>query len=331
MPIIRKQLKPADVYPDNIRYNAGTDAVQSLINGNWVDNPEADPRHQTNLPPRATSQTDCDAAQSVVDALKGQIAGISDAIENGSTLFTIAGIILSIFTFGAFAVFISIALTIGDAMLNAGTAAIEAALTNTVWEQLRCIIFCQMDDNGRIDAAGLTAIETKVNDQIGGLGATIINSMLSLAGEGGINNLGAIGTSTGDCSGCGCAPVCEEALNPDNWTFGIVISAVIEAGGTILYELASEDNGGTQNVQWKDKGTEGCCCVVDYLIHNPDSLPGYWTSQCGANQYNFSIEPTNVCAEGFAIYQNSISTPFLIGVRFKCACDAPGACEGDCV
>lgn len=204
MPIIRRKLDVNTVYPANMRYDEGTDTVQSNVNGDWIDNPEADPRHQTTLPPRITANPACDAAQSVVDAIKSQVDGTVDAIDNGKTAFTIAGIILSVFTFGTFAVFVTIALGIADAMLGFGTTAIEAALTSTAYETLRCILFCQMDSQGRITADDLADIQSQVTDQIGGIGATIINSMLALAGEGGINNLASTGTSTGDCDDCDC-------------------------------------------------------------------------------------------------------------------------------
>lgn len=205
MPIIRKKLDANSVYPSDLRYDEGTDTVQRKVGDEWKNSPESDPRHQTTIPPHVTDDTACDAAQSVVDALKGQVAGVNDAIDNSSTLFTIAGIILSIFTFGTFGVFISLALATADAMVGYGSAAIEAALTEPVWEQLRCILYCAMDGNGRLNESGLAEVEAQVSSEIGGLAATIINQMLSLAGEGGINNLGGLGTSdSADCSGCGC-------------------------------------------------------------------------------------------------------------------------------
>lgn len=196
---------PDEVYPSDLRYDEVTDTVQKKVGDEWKDSPESDPRHQTTVPPHITDDTACDAAQSVVDALKTQVAGITDAIDNASTLFKIAGIILSIFTFGAYGVFISLALTVADSMVGYGSAAIEAALTEPVWEQLRCILYCNMDGQGRISESDLGAVQAQVTTEIGGLAATIINQMLSLAGEGGVNNLGALGTSDGaDCSGCGC-------------------------------------------------------------------------------------------------------------------------------
>lgn len=211
MPIIRKKLIPDEVYPSDLRYNEGEDTIESFINGEWVENPDADPRHQTTFPPRITAATECDAAQSVTDALKNQVEQIITAIENTSTLFTIAGIILSLFTFGTFGVFISLALTAADSMVGAGSAALEAALTDPVWEQFKCILFCAMDAQGRLTQPKLGEVIDQVNDQIGGLAAATINQMLTLAGEGGINNIAAIGTSEGDCSECDTCP--------DEWCF----------------------------------------------------------------------------------------------------------------
>lgn len=210
MPIIRRQLKPSDVYPDDLRYNEATETVQSFVNGDWVDNPAADPRRQTTLPPRLTSDPACDAAQSVTDALSAQISSILTAIDNAGTAYTIAGLILGLLAFGPFGIFIGIALFIADIMLSAGTTALEAALTPAVYDTFKCILFCEMDAQGRIDAADLATIQVEVSSQIGGLGATILNAMTSLAGEGGINNLASLGTSTGDCSECDCGIVCGE-------------------------------------------------------------------------------------------------------------------------
>jgi hypothetical protein len=207
MPIIRRQLKPSDVYPDDIRYNSDTDTVQRNINGVWQDSPESDPRTQTTLPTRDTADPRCDGAQSIADAIENQISQILTAIDNAQTVATIAGLVLGLFSFGVFAIFINIALAIAGYMLDAGTAAIEAALPPSAYEDLACILYCHMDNNGRINKGDMANIQSEVTDQVGGLGATILNDMLSLAGEGGLNNLAAVGTSTGDCDECACATV----------------------------------------------------------------------------------------------------------------------------
>ena len=210
MPMIRKQLKPSDVYPDDIRYNPSGDKVEVLIDGVWTEAPESDPRQQTTLPPRLTADPACDGAQSIADALQNQIAGITTAIDNSLTLFQIAGLILGLFSFGVFAIFINIALAIADYMFGLGSAAIEAALPPSAYDTVACILYCHMDDNGRINKGDLQNIQQDMVDQLGATGGTIINQMLQLAGEGGLNNLAAAGTSTGSCGGCGCATTwCE--------------------------------------------------------------------------------------------------------------------------
>lgn len=221
MPIIRRKLDPSTVYPANIRYNADTDTVQSNVNGDWVDNPAADPRNQTTLPPRLTSDTACDAAQSVVDAIKGQIDGTVEAIDNSSTLFTIAGIILSFLSFGVFAVLVDLVLFIADQMVAAGSAAIEAALTEDAYDKLKCALKCHMNGSGRLVSGGLAAVQAEIGITVGGLGASIINQMLQLAGEGGVNNLASLGTATGecgDCDECGCGFVTNADVGGwDRW------------------------------------------------------------------------------------------------------------------
>lgn len=246
MPIIRKQLKPSDVYPEDIRYNSDTDTVQSLINDEWVDNPEADPRTQTTFPPRVTSDTPCDAAQSVVDALKGQIDQTITAVSNASTAATIAGIILGLFTFGLFEIFITIALGIAGAMIDAGEAALTAALTDPVYDQLKCILDCEMDSSGRLNESSFAVVQSRVTDEIGGLAATIINAMLSLAGFGGINNLASLGTSTGDCSECGCVETwCYDFdFTISSWSSFVSVDLGTWVGGTGYVGVGYGSGGG---------------------------------------------------------------------------------------
>jgi len=221
MPLIRKQLKPSDVYPDDIRYNPSGDKVELFIDGEWKEAPGSDPRKNNTLPPRVTSDTKCDAAQSVADALENQINGIVTAIDNAATVFTIAGIILSILSFGVFAIFISIALGIADFMIGLGATAIQAALPPSAYDTIKCIFYCHMDDDGRITAEKIPVIQQEMVDQLGATGGSIINTMIDLAGFAGINGMAAVGSSTGDCTACPCA---------DEWCY--------------LFDFVNDNNGG---------------------------------------------------------------------------------------
>lgn len=205
MPVIRRKLDPNEVYSETTRYDQDTDTVQSLVNGSWVDNPTADPRTQTLFPPISTSDPACDGAQRASDAFEGQITEIINLINESNTFFTIAGAILALFEFGPFGLFIALAIALAHAMLDIGATALTAAFPGDVWDKFKCILFCHMGSDGRVKPGELSAIQSDVSVQIGGIAATILNAMLSLAGEGGVNNLAALGTATGDCSGCDCS------------------------------------------------------------------------------------------------------------------------------
>lgn len=311
MPIIRKKLAPKEVYPEDIRYNADTDTVQSFVNGDWVDNPEADPRTQTTFPPHTTSDTACDAAQSVVDAFKVKIDDILTAIDGAATVFTIAGIILSVFTFGVFAIFVSLALGIGHEMLDAGTSALSAALTDPVYHTLACILRCHMDSNGRLNEGQLGVVTTEVTDQIGGLGATILNGMLNLAGEGGINNLAALGASTGDCSDCGCTEPCATAVD-NGFEYGtdLVYDVDTGTGITTITGSAVEVVPGTFVVRWgfiADSIPDGCHFGAFTTIGGSDS---YYYREVGEADGSFhgSISYSGLITDAGPLCLNMLQT-----------------------
>lgn len=257
MPVIRKKLSPDEVYPSTIRYNPDTDQVESLIDGVWTPNPAVDPRINTLFPPRITSDSRCDAAASVSAAFQGQIGEIITAIDNAATAFTIAGLILGLLSFGVFAIFISIALAIADAMIGAGSSALTAALTPAVWEQFTCILYCNMDGNGRLVPGGWEQVQLDVASQIGGLAGTTLNAFVALAGEAGINNLASQGTSTGSCSGC---TDCD-CLHP----FDVMIGDFIDIGddGTGHYIQLTAVASGHNGIPafWAVVGGEDFCCT----------------------------------------------------------------------
>jgi hypothetical protein len=236
MPIIRRKLDPAVIYPTTQRYNEDSDTVQSFVNGEWVDNPASDPRLQTLFPPRTTGDTKCDAAESVKDAFKNTIDNTITLISESKTFFSIAGAILALFEFGPFGLFIVLAIALANAMLDAGTISLEAALTDPVYHTFACILYCHMDGDGRI-TGHMAEIQTDIDNQIGGLAAVVLKAMLFIAGEGGVNNLASLGTSTGDCSDCEC---CECDLTA--WT-EVVGNTITYFGDCIAEIVASTGHG----------------------------------------------------------------------------------------
>jgi hypothetical protein len=317
MPIIRRKLQAADVYPDDVRYNSTTGHVQSFISGSWVDNPAADPRLQTSFPPIATADPKCDGAKSVSDALKNTINGVVTAIDGAQTTFTIAGIILSLFEFGVFAIFIDIALFIANAMLTAGTAAITAALTDPVYDTLTCIFFCRMDSNGHLPPGGFALVQADVNEQIGGLGATVLNFMISLAGEGGINNLSSKGTSTGDCSGCSCEP----CANQDTWTApnpGITGHLTGNSGSDwVEWESDLYSGDGQWYITGSNTDNTTCCKIVLFeIMTEGGTFPGgHEVILCGSSTIRDDVAPDD--GSELWVFQMRCNMSMVVRVHFS--------------
>jgi hypothetical protein len=316
MPIIRKKLDENAVYPTNLRYNQATDTVQSLINGVWTDNPEADPRNQTTFPPRITADPACDAAQSVTDAIHGQIDEILVAIDNAATLFTIAGIILSIFTFGAYALFVTLALGIGDQMVGFGSTAIQAALTEPVYETLRCILNCHMNNQGRVKPGEFNQILADVTAQIGGIGATILNAMLSLAGEGGVNNLAGLGTATGDCDLCDCGIACGDPLQV---TIGTVLEEYIENGRKVLRVQSaafSTFQDVSLGVYGQPAGDYPCCHIFAWVHYFGGAINNTAYTTCTGTVFDPGNPETHEVSHAAWNTVPGDNTPFIINIVF---------------
>lgn len=315
MPIVRVKLDANTVYPTNLRYNPDTDTVQSLINGTWTDNPQADPRTQTTFPARITANPACDAAKSVSEAIKAQIDQTIEAVNNAKTAFTIAGLILGLFTFGLFDIFVAIALAIANVMIDAGGTALSAALTPTTFDTLTCILYCQFGSNGRLKPGGLAQAMSDVSDQIGGLGATILNAMLALAGEGGINNLAAQGTATGDCSACDCGIDCGA---PELVTIGTVLEEYIEDGRRVL-RVQSAAFSTFQNVSigiyGQPAGDYPCCHIFAWTTYfGSVTETGYTT--CPGVVVDPGNPETHDVAHATWNTSPGDSSPFIINIVF---------------
>jgi len=281
LPVIRRKLDPNQVYSTNTRYNEETDTVQSFVNGDWVDNPLADPRTQNLFPPITTSDPTCDAAQSVSDAFEDQINGIITLISESNTFFTIAGALLALFEFGPWGVLIILAIAIAHVMLDAGATALTAAFVGDTWDKFKCILFCHMDTNGRVKAGEFGQIKDDVSTKIGGLAETILNAMLDLAGEAGVNNLAASRTVTGDCADCDCAPPCDlEAWT--EWTALGSLGTIIDV--TDDYIEVQSENAGAFGAQAAGIYNPSDCCTFDHSTSDGNNAGlNYYYSLCGHN------------------------------------------------
>lgn len=223
--VLRKRLAPDQVSPTNLRYNVDCDCVQQTYDGGdtWIDNPGQDPRHSVTyqFPPVGGDDPKCQAAanqvrflNNVIDETLSNIAIAGDAL---SLALTILPFIVEL---GPFAILFDLVLALAGILISAGATAINAAFTNDVYDQLLCIFYCAIEDDGTVTADDLAEIETKVGEDIGGLVQVVIDAMLLVTGEVGMTNEGTIGDAPADCSDCECTWEHTVDLTTENYAYG---------------------------------------------------------------------------------------------------------------
>lgn len=228
MKIIRGKLDAAQVSNPSIRYNPDTDQIEMSPDGGttWNPAPGSDPRHSLAFlrPPVAGSSKQCDAAANMTKWLHDFIDQMLFDFELVGTVTTIINsILLSLNELTAgYATFLELISELAETISTAGAVALAAAFTSTEYDLLTCIFYCNVDVNGRVDANGLSIIQSEITAQLNTTAALITNAILSIQGEIGLSNAGAIGGQTGDCSGCASCDWCHVwgagFTNLNNWT-----------------------------------------------------------------------------------------------------------------
>lgn len=205
MQIVRKYLSPDEVSPPGLRYDPDCDCVQVSPDGGttWTDDPGADPRHNPAylLPARTGGTARCDSAESAMQHFKSLVDGF---IAGGTILGVVNLWVGLLFFIPGVNVLIALLLSIAEALFDTGVVVVDAAMTDPVYDQIKCILFCHMDDDGQVSAEQFTAINDEISSMIGGVPATVWSLVTSAWGEVGLSNAGASGEYTGDCDDCDC-------------------------------------------------------------------------------------------------------------------------------
>jgi hypothetical protein len=89
------------------------------------------------------------------------------------------------------------------ALLTIGSAAINSAFTETVYDDLLCIFYENMDADGQVSAAQFADILTAIDGLDSVVNATM-DLFFNVWGEVGLSNAGASGSETGECNCGGC-------------------------------------------------------------------------------------------------------------------------------
>lgn len=205
MKFVRRKISVESIDPPNTRYDETCDCVQTRASDTspWVQDDAADPRHGTRylLPPRTGGTARCDAAENMMQHFKAQV----DAFLTAATIlqFVNAVLTLAAIFIPALGILAKLIFVIADALLTIGASVIDAAMTAEVYDQIKCIIYDNIGEDGQMSAAQLADIQTAIDTQIGGTPNLVFDLFTGLWGEVGWSNAGAVGEFVGDCDDCG--------------------------------------------------------------------------------------------------------------------------------
>jgi len=267
MKFVRRKLSEDAVQPANTRWDETCDCVETRASAAspWIDTPAADPRHADSfrLPAREGGTAKCDAAEAMTQHFKASV----DAFLTSANILLFVNAIIAIVGvfFAPIALFSKAIFILFEALLTIGTTVVDEAMTEEVYEQIKCILFNNIGEDGQMSAAQLATIQSQIDSEIGGTPNLVFDLFAGLWGEVQWSNAGATGEYTGDCEECaegtcfeqvyvaGSAPInlyfhsgewnTGGALN-SNWTPYTSLNVSINLGdtvGTCQYDSAAFD------------------------------------------------------------------------------------------
>jgi hypothetical protein len=236
------------VTPVQFQYNEFL-ILQISVDGGvtWTDAPEFDPRNNStrfpDVPVEGADQC-CVHADSAVLLIKEQVG---DQLTDDMTRYTLAQLINDwVQTLIATSnPFLALMTVISNQIFALVIATLRPALTNDVYEQLRCIIVCHMADDFSFDETRWTAARAQILADVAGIAGIFLEHLIFLIGQVGLTNLvrAGAGSPDADCSGCFCPSDFVDVFVTE--TAGEFVSRVDEiltaraiAGGPSNYVLA---------------------------------------------------------------------------------------------
>lgn len=191
------------------RYNPTTGELESSPDGTtWTENRGIDPRF-TGVRNALSTAVDCDDAKYIVGYVQEYLERSLDDLDLAGNIMSAVGIatgvLIAVLSGGILAAAV---IPMIAAIYNVGASAVRTALTSAVWEELVCIVFCELDSLTEVSDDKYDAIRAAVLADIGGIaGQTLWNAITSM-GPVGLQNAIALQQSASgvpaDCDDCSC-------------------------------------------------------------------------------------------------------------------------------
>lgn len=192
--------------PTNQRYTADGILEQSFDGGTTWERDNSDPRFNSPIFPPITGDDGadkrCAAAASAAKFIDDDIVQKMNTTDAAADLLLLIAAAVAILITGFTSAPLVIALV--SQVIAFGVDATKAAFTTEVWDTFRCILYCNMNDDGSFTEAQWQTIKTQIFDQLGSsIAGTFLRDTVNAFGPAGLTNAARSGTvATADCSDC---------------------------------------------------------------------------------------------------------------------------------
>lgn len=288
----------------------------------WVDNPGADPRNNAvenpPLPGSASDSKRCAAADNVRDLFANYRDNLVAILGASPTLVSImAGILafIAVITgISGAAIGISVLLMgLASLLLTLTPTEVTDAINSTVLDQFRCLVYCRMDNDGRLTYEAWLLLLTDIAAEFSDFTELFFYQTVNGMGYIGVNNAGTTGVATAsDCGDCDCPTECVD--------FPIVIGSLVSVvDQTVVYQSAINPGTGRQEVILDNSvgaGGTGECCFVNVCTIDGATVV-FFTVKCDSSSGFFT--PQGLCVLAFAIWTTS-GVPFTVTVEWGGHC-----------
>lgn len=176
----------------------------------WQPAPQLDPRLTSiQFPPMPGADGDakrCNAAWAAAKVIEDDIIQKFAETEVGITIFGV--IVAAIALYLSAGALTPLVMAIVGAAMQAGSAAIQAAFTAQVWEDFRCILYCNMGDDASFTVEQWQAVKIDINGTFTGIVATLLDGTVNAFGSVGMTNAARSNRASGTgCDTCPCEAV----------------------------------------------------------------------------------------------------------------------------
>lgn len=197
--------------------------------------------------------------------LVDEIIALGDA--GATAIFTEITTLICVMTAGAACAVAALISGLAILVLQITTVYLNSVMTEEVYDQFKCLLFCRIQPDASFSAAGIDLLKSDIMTTIENPDARMVLwNIVHIAGAVGLTNMCRLSIApSGDCDDCACETCDINAVYLYNFATATWALAEPETDNTIV--LTSSTEGSRQYLRFAfgaPNGTGDCCNVVSY-------------------------------------------------------------------